>query len=99
MEAAIADRVPDSPARSGRQRRRPPRFTRPCQDGSLRVFIGPRSQARLAAGGHSAPQATSPTVLEQIAMAKPHRRLKKANHGARPANSKARKMKRKHIRT
>jgi hypothetical protein len=32
-------------------------------------------------------------------MAKPHRNLKKANHGARPANSKARKMKRKHIRT
>jgi hypothetical protein len=32
-------------------------------------------------------------------MAKPHRNLKKANHGARPANSKARKMKRKHIKT
>lgn len=32
-------------------------------------------------------------------MAKPHRALKKANHGARPANSKARKQKRKHIRT
>jgi hypothetical protein len=29
----------------------------------------------------------------------PHRTLKKANHGARPANSKARKAKRKHIRT
>jgi hypothetical protein len=32
-------------------------------------------------------------------MPKPHRNLKKANHGARPANSKARKAKRKHIRT
>jgi len=32
-------------------------------------------------------------------MAKPHRGLKKANHGARPANSKARKAKRKHIKT
>ena len=32
-------------------------------------------------------------------MTKPHRKLKKANHGARPANSKARKQKRKHIRT
>jgi hypothetical protein len=32
-------------------------------------------------------------------MAKPHRNLKKANHGARPASSKARKMKRKHIKT
>jgi hypothetical protein len=32
-------------------------------------------------------------------MAKPHRALKKANHGSRPANSKARKAKRKHIRT
>lgn len=35
----------------------------------------------------------------EVLMAKPHRNLKKANHGARPANSKARKMKRKHIRT
>ncbi len=34
-----------------------------------------------------------------ITMAKPGRKLKKANHGSRPANSKARKMKRKHIRT
>jgi hypothetical protein len=32
-------------------------------------------------------------------MAKPHRQLKKANHGARPANSKARKSKRKKIKT
>jgi hypothetical protein len=36
---------------------------------------------------------------ESHRMAKPHRNLKKANHGARPANSKARKAKRKHIRT
>ena len=34
-----------------------------------------------------------------VPMTKPHRKLKKANHGARPANSKARKQKRKHIRT
>ncbi|MBA2116305.1 MULTISPECIES: 50S ribosomal protein bL37 [Pirellulaceae] len=32
-------------------------------------------------------------------MAKPHRKLKKANHGARPANAKARKSKRKNIKT
>ncbi|MGA0039148.1 MAG: 50S ribosomal protein bL37 [Pirellulales bacterium] len=32
-------------------------------------------------------------------MAKPHRGLKKANHGARPANSKARKRKRRHVKT
>ena len=32
-------------------------------------------------------------------MAKPHRNLKKANHGARPANSKARKLKRRHVKT
>jgi hypothetical protein len=32
-------------------------------------------------------------------MSKPHHNLKKANHGSRPANSKARKQKRKHIRT
>jgi hypothetical protein len=32
-------------------------------------------------------------------LAKPHRKLKKANHGKRPANSKARRLKRKDIRT
>jgi hypothetical protein len=32
-------------------------------------------------------------------MAKPHRKLKKANHGARPANAKARKSKRQKVRT
>ncbi len=32
-------------------------------------------------------------------MTKPHRRLKKANHGARPANSKARKAKRRKVKT
>jgi len=33
------------------------------------------------------------------AMAKPRRKLKKANHGSRPANNRARKMKRKKIKT
>jgi len=32
-------------------------------------------------------------------MAKPQRKLKKANHGRRPANAKARKAKRKKIKT
>jgi hypothetical protein len=32
-------------------------------------------------------------------MAKPHRQLKKANHGRRPANSKARKSKRQQVKT
>lgn len=32
-------------------------------------------------------------------MAKPHRKVKKANHGKRPANAKARKAKRKKIKT
>ena len=32
-------------------------------------------------------------------MSKPHRKLKKANHGKRPANAKARKAKRKAIKT
>jgi hypothetical protein len=36
---------------------------------------------------------------DSLAMAKPHRGLKKANHGRRPANSKARQAKRKMIRT
>ncbi len=32
-------------------------------------------------------------------MAKPHRKIKKANHGKRPANAKARKGKRREVRT
>ncbi|MGN6546722.1 MAG: 50S ribosomal protein bL37 [Aureliella sp.] len=32
-------------------------------------------------------------------MTKPHHKLKKANHGQRPANAKARKAKRKKVRT
>lgn len=32
-------------------------------------------------------------------MAKPHRTLKKANHGKRPSNAKARKAKRQIVRT
>lgn len=32
-------------------------------------------------------------------MAKPHRKLKKANHGKRPANGRARKLKRRDLRT
>jgi len=32
-------------------------------------------------------------------MAKPQHKIKKANHGRRPASSKARKAKRKHIKT
>jgi hypothetical protein len=35
----------------------------------------------------------------RVIMAKPHRKLKKANHGKRPANAKAKKGKRKLIRT
>jgi len=42
---------------------------------------------------------TRPRDFGAPTMAKPHRGLKKANHGARPANSKARKAKRRHIRT
>lgn len=32
-------------------------------------------------------------------MSKPQHKVKKANHGKRPSNAKARKAKRKHIRT
>jgi hypothetical protein len=39
-----------------------------------------------------------PVHFEKI-MTKPHHKLKKANHGARPANAKARKAKRKKVRT
>jgi hypothetical protein len=36
---------------------------------------------------------------EMKLMAKPHRLIKKANHGARPANAKARRAKRRKVRT
>jgi hypothetical protein len=39
-----------------------------------------------------------PTNFEDP-MTKPHHKLKKANHGSRPANAKARKAKRKKVRT
>lgn len=47
------------------------------------------------------PTAAHPAAqpAQEAPMAKPHRTLKKANHGSRPANSKARKAKRRHIRT
>jgi len=35
--------------------------------------------------------------LDAVIMAKTHRKLKKANHGQRPASSKARRLKRKHV--
>jgi hypothetical protein len=40
----------------------------------------------------------TPTETREI-MTKPHRKLKKANHGQRAANSKARKAKRRKVRT
>jgi hypothetical protein len=36
---------------------------------------------------------------EDRPVAKPHRKVKKANHGARPANAKGRKRRRAHIKT
>jgi hypothetical protein len=38
-------------------------------------------------------------IHREVIMAKTQRKLKKANHGRRPASSKARKAKRRHIRT
>ncbi len=45
------------------------------------------------------PRGVHRTKLEPRFMAKPHRQLKKANHGKRPANAKARKAKRRMIKT
>lgn len=36
---------------------------------------------------------------EEVLMAKPGRKIKKANHGKRPANSKMRKQKRQRVKT
>lgn len=41
----------------------------------------------------------SPQPIKDKIMAKPGRKTKKANHGKRPANAKARKAKRKKIKT
>ena len=43
--------------------------------------------------------AEAPESEMVASMAKPHHKLKKANHGRRPANAKARKAKRKKIKT
>lgn len=40
-----------------------------------------------------------PLSLTRKVMAKTQRKLKKANHGKRPASAKARRLKRKHIKT
>jgi hypothetical protein len=39
------------------------------------------------------------TQRSSISMAKPQRKIKKANHGRRPANAQARKARRKKLRT
>jgi hypothetical protein len=72
---------------------RPRAWYNPWLAGSPSAAPGGRTIASVAAP----PQRPLEGVFS--IMAKPHRRLKKANHGARPANSKARKAKRKHIRT
>lgn len=59
----------------------------------------PRSWYNLGPAANPPRTTIQPPVFGAHFMTKPHRRLKKANHGARPANSKARKAKRKHIRT
>jgi len=42
---------------------------------------------------------TQPTYWDEFAMAKPQRKLKKANHGKRPANAKSRRAKRWAVKT
>ena len=65
----------------------------------LRIRMEPRPMAWYNSPSRF-PRAPYPTASNlEFPMAKPHRTLKKANHGSRPANSKARKAKRKHIRT
>jgi hypothetical protein len=59
----------------------------------------PRPVAWYNSATRPARDAFPTTPTPEFPMAKPHRTLKKANHGSRPANSKARKAKRKHIRT
>ncbi len=44
-------------------------------------------------------QFAHPFLPEMAIMAKPTRKIKKANHGKRPANSQARKSKRQVVRT
>jgi hypothetical protein len=59
------------------------------------TFSAIRPDAKLSDSTHNEIQVSG----KHPVMAKPHRGLKKANHGKRPANSKARRSKRKDIRT
>ena len=82
------------------------RLTRFSQS-RVRMERGPGAWYNIASAQGSRPFPDVPSLpfapeihpRSSASMAKPHRNLKKANHGARPANSKARKAKRKHIRT
>jgi len=71
---------------------------RPIQGNILRSRRGELQNAAPVTTPHvSFPvSSTHPEVND---MAKPHHKLKKANHGQRPANGKARKAKRKKIKT
>jgi hypothetical protein len=50
-------------------------------------------------GDSTPPEFANPLRAEYELMAKPHRGHTKANHGKRPANAKARKAKRRKVRT
>ena len=58
----------------------------------------PRASILLSSGAHL-PNFTDFLNQNLTEMAKPHHKVKKANHGKRPANAKARKARRKKIKT
>jgi hypothetical protein len=60
-----------------------------------RVFSASPARANLGASSRSG----TGLLRRSTQMTKPHRNLKKANHGARPANAKARRAKRRVVKT
>jgi hypothetical protein len=77
-----------------RQRRKLLFFVLAAEMRCERSFREQHSRGRL-----TPPVANLSHSTRSFSMAKPHHKLKKANHGRRPANAKARKAKRRKVKT
>lgn len=66
-----------------------------------RWSVGKKTDPRYdtESSSETAPKRFHHFILDEPTMAKPHHKLKKANHGSRPANAKARKAKRRKVKT
>lgn len=66
-----------------------------------RWSVGKKTDPRYdtESSSETAPKRFHHFIIDELTMAKPHHKLKKANHGSRPANAKARKAKRRKVKT